>query len=358
MCSAPFSTPWSASSAQQPLLSVSCKCTGAETPWPPSSIPPSWRLPPMDSVPPLRSRSKLPVPSSSMGAGTPFSPWPSSTCQDPTRALLLQPWRRALLWFELELVSHRRPWPTPCSGDESRAPCATSPAGFRPPALRPAEASGALLPQEQRAAAPISLQRPVRLSTQPAPLLPYGRAAPTLPDLFSCTRYCLGAQRRLPKCSHARASFFFLLWPSPSCAWWLASLLLARSLVVQRHVATARRARHLFDAMPSQVIVRRQPPWALPRQPIATTAPSWRVPHLATPRCPSCSFDFASVSRDWQRVRLHATCAATTTEVWYGEPMCYFVVRSDIYVATIVLLYVVGIGRECITCLLKHFVVK
>jgi hypothetical protein len=58
----------------------------------------------------------------------PFSPWPSSTCQDPTRALLLQPWRRALLWFELELVSHRCPWPTPCSGDGSRAPCATSPA--------------------------------------------------------------------------------------------------------------------------------------------------------------------------------------------------------------------------------------
>jgi hypothetical protein len=69
------------------------------------------------------------APSSSMGAGTPlFPPWPSSTCQDPTRALLLQPWRRALLWFELELVSHRRPWPTPCSGDGSRAPCATSPA--------------------------------------------------------------------------------------------------------------------------------------------------------------------------------------------------------------------------------------
>jgi hypothetical protein len=82
------------------------------------------QLPPMDSVPPLRSRSKLPVPSSSMGAGTPFSPWPSST----TRALLLRPWRRALPWFELELVSRRRPWPTPCSGDGSRAPCATSPA--------------------------------------------------------------------------------------------------------------------------------------------------------------------------------------------------------------------------------------
>jgi hypothetical protein len=32
------------------------------------------QLPPMDSVPPLRSRSKLPVPSSSMGAGTPFFP--------------------------------------------------------------------------------------------------------------------------------------------------------------------------------------------------------------------------------------------------------------------------------------------
>jgi hypothetical protein len=63
MCSAPFSTPWSASSAQQLLLSVSCTCAGAETPWPPSSIPPSWWLPPMDIVPPPRSCSKLPAPS-------------------------------------------------------------------------------------------------------------------------------------------------------------------------------------------------------------------------------------------------------------------------------------------------------
>jgi hypothetical protein len=60
MCSAPFSTPWTASSTKQPLLPVSCTCAGAETPWPPSSIPPSWRLLPMDSFPPLRSRSKLP----------------------------------------------------------------------------------------------------------------------------------------------------------------------------------------------------------------------------------------------------------------------------------------------------------
>ena len=30
----------------------------------------------------------------------------------------------------------------------------------------------------------------------------------------------------------------------------------------------------------------------------------------------------------------------------------------SVYVAAIVLLYVVGIGRGCINCLLKHFVVK
>jgi hypothetical protein len=78
--------------------------------------------------------SKLPSVSPHLhGHGHPFFPWPSSTCQNPTRALLLQPWRRALLWFELELVSCRRPWPTPYSGEESRAPCATSPAGFRSP---------------------------------------------------------------------------------------------------------------------------------------------------------------------------------------------------------------------------------
>jgi hypothetical protein len=40
----------------------------------------------------------------------------------------------------------------------------------------------------------------------------------------------------------------------------LYSLLLARCLVVRRQVAAARRARHLFDAMPSRVIARRQPP--------------------------------------------------------------------------------------------------
>jgi hypothetical protein len=41
-----------------------------------------------------------------------------------------------------------------------------------------------------------------------------------------------------------------------------------------------------------------------------------------------------------------------------GEPICYLVVGSDTYVAAIVLLYVVGIGRGCINCLLNHFVVK
>jgi hypothetical protein len=35
-----------------------------------------------------------------------------------------------------------------------------------------------------------------------------------------------------------------------------------------------------------------------------------------------------------------------------------FSVRSDIYVAAIVILCVVGIGRGCINCLLKHFVVS
>jgi hypothetical protein len=35
-----------------------------------------------------------------------------------------------------------------------------------------------------------------------------------------------------------------------------------------------------------------------------------------------------------------------------------FCVRSDIYVAAIVILCVVGIGRECINCLLECFVVK
>jgi hypothetical protein len=34
------------------------------------------------------------------------------------------------------------------------------------------------------------------------------------------------------------------------------------------------------------------------------------------------------------------------------------VVGLDIYVAAIVLLYVVGIGRGCINFLLKHFIVK
>jgi hypothetical protein len=41
-----------------------------------------------------------------------------------------------------------------------------------------------------------------------------------------------------------------------------------------------------------------------------------------------------------------------------GEPICYFVVELDIYVAAIVLLCVVEIGHECINCLLRHFVVK
>jgi hypothetical protein len=30
----------------------------------------------------------------------------------------------------------------------------------------------------------------------------------------------------------------------------------------------------------------------------------------------------------------------------------------SVYVAAIVLLYIVGIGRGCINCLLKHFVIK
>jgi hypothetical protein len=30
----------------------------------------------------------------------------------------------------------------------------------------------------------------------------------------------------------------------------------------------------------------------------------------------------------------------------------------SVYVAAIVLLYVVGIGRGCINCLLKHFIIK
>jgi hypothetical protein len=41
-----------------------------------------------------------------------------------------------------------------------------------------------------------------------------------------------------------------------------------------------------------------------------------------------------------------------------GEPICYFVVGLDIYVAAIVLLCVIEIGHGCINCLLKHFVVK
>ena len=41
-----------------------------------------------------------------------------------------------------------------------------------------------------------------------------------------------------------------------------------------------------------------------------------------------------------------------------GEPICYLVVGSDTYVAAIVLLYVVGIGRGCINCLIEHLVVK
>ena len=41
-----------------------------------------------------------------------------------------------------------------------------------------------------------------------------------------------------------------------------------------------------------------------------------------------------------------------------GEPICYLVVGLDICVGTIVLLCVVEVGRRCINCLLKHFVVK
>jgi hypothetical protein len=33
-------------------------------------------------------------------------------------------------------------------------------------------------------------------------------------------------------------------------------------------------------------------------------------------------------------------------------------IPTSVYVAAIVLLYVVGIGRRCINCLLKHFVVN
>jgi hypothetical protein len=41
-----------------------------------------------------------------------------------------------------------------------------------------------------------------------------------------------------------------------------------------------------------------------------------------------------------------------------GEPKCYSIVGLDIYVTAIVLWYVVGVGRGCINCLLKHFVVS
>ncbi|NP_001183598.1 uncharacterized protein [Zea mays] len=200
-----------------------------------------------------------------------MQPWPSSLGARRRPALLhgQVPWCRrpfplvAAFAACVGLPAGAPPWPpTPCS-----FPCRRQTAAHLPPLSlflpwpNPlSQPASPFFPQKQRAAAPISLQRAVSLSTQPAPLLPYGRAAPTLPDLFSCARYCLGTRRRLPKCSHVRASFFSLLWPSPFRAWWLASLLLARSLVVQRQVAAARRARHLFDAMPSQVAVRRQPP--------------------------------------------------------------------------------------------------
>ena len=42
-----------------------------------------------------------------------------------------------------------------------------------------------------------------------------------------------------------------------------------------------------------------------------------------------------------------------------GTRRCVAIGMSiSVYVAAIVLLYVVGIGRGCINCLLKHFVIK
>ena len=43
---------------------------------------------------------------------------------------------------------------------------------------------------------------------------------------------------------------------------------------------------------------------------------------------------------------------------WVSRYVIWLLDWIYIYVAAIVLLYVVGIGRGCINCLLKHFVVK
>jgi hypothetical protein len=96
----------------------------------------------------------------------------------------------------------------------------------------------------------------------PSRLLFFPMVEQRLPSLiyFLAQDIALGLDAASPSAAMSELHFFPLLWPSPSRAWWLASLLLARSLVVQRQVAAARRARHLFDAMPSQVAVRRQPP--------------------------------------------------------------------------------------------------
>jgi hypothetical protein len=41
-----------------------------------------------------------------------------------------------------------------------------------------------------------------------------------------------------------------------------------------------------------------------------------------------------------------------------GELRCYFVVGLDKYVAAIVPWGIVGIGRECVNCLLECFIVN
>jgi hypothetical protein len=90
--------------------------------------------------------------------------------------------------------------------------------------------------------------------------LPLPRRLSSLPVQRAPLQIFASTPNSPPQVQPCPSFIFFLLWPSPSRAWWLASLLLARSLVVQLQVAAARRTRHLFDAMPSQVAVRRQPP--------------------------------------------------------------------------------------------------
>ena len=126
---------------QQPLLSVSCACAGAETPWPPSSIPPS---------------------------SSPLA--------------LLSPWRRALFWSELAGVHGTVPLLSLPSAPSSSMDCSSS------TLLSMAQASFFRAAEAPPHGAPtpcyIFSQPPLTLPRQPAqgPSSPW-RPSPLLPAL-------------------------------------------------------------------------------------------------------------------------------------------------------------------------------